>query len=719
MGWFDTQLRDRERLDQENFTDAFMRMAGAVLGTRDFERFWNEKEQTESALQQILKYYHIKTERIPDSVTSFHDALEYVMRPTGIMYRPVKLEAGWHKDAIGPMLTRRKKDGAVVALLPNRTGDFRHMRGEEADYEQDAICFYKPFPLRKLHVKDILSYMASVLSPADITLMVVTTSVITGLGLLLTKLTNLLLSGESENKSMTFLLTLFLFFACTSISSLLFTGAKNIALSRLNSKMTVSVQAATMMRILSLPTTFFKKYSSGELAERADHMSTLCSSILGALFTTGLTAVFSLSYIGQIFVYAPALVTPAITIIMITLIFTLVTTVLEAGWDKIVMEHEAKERGLVYALIGGVQKIRLAGAEKRAFSKWAHMYAHTANIIYNPGWFLKLNPVFSLAISLIGTIVLYATALTSRISLADYYSFNMAYGMVSGAFMALAGIANSVAQIKTVLTMVMPIMEAEPETAGTNNVVTKLSGSIELSHVSFRYEEESPMIIDDLSVRINPGQYVAIVGKTGCGKSTLLRLLLGFESPVRGSIYYDQKDIRSLDLKSLRQNIGVVMQNGKLFQGDIYSNIVVSAPQLSVEDAWDAAELAGMAEDIRNMPMGMFTMISEGAGGISGGQKQRLMIARAVAPKPKILFLDEATSALDNITQKHVSDALATLKCTRIVIAHRLSTIRQCDRILVLDAGKIVEEGTYEELIAKKGFFADLVERQRVNPDAE
>ncbi|MBR3642773.1 MAG: ATP-binding cassette domain-containing protein, partial [Parasporobacterium sp.] len=259
----------------------------------------------------------------------------------------------------------------------------------------------------------------------------------------------------------------------------------------------------------------------------------------------------------------------------------------------------------------------------------------------------------------------------------------------------------------------------EPETAGTNNVVTKLSGSIELSHVSFRYEEESPMIIDDLSVRINPGQYVAIVGKTGCGKSTLLRLLLGFESPVRGSIYYDQKDIRSLDLKSLRQNIGVVMQNGKLFQGDIYSNIVVSAPQLSVQDAWDAAELAGMAEDIRNMPMGMFTMISEGAGGISGGQKQRLMIARAVAPKPKILFLDEATSALDNITQKHVSDALATLKCTRIVIAHRLSTIRQCDRILVLDAGKIVEEGTFEELIAKKGFFADLVERQRVNPDAE
>ncbi len=719
MGWFDTQLRDRERLDQENFTDAFMRMAGAVLGTRDFERFWDEKEQTESALAQILKYYKIKTERIPDSITKFHDALEYIMRPTGIMYRPVKLQEGWHKDAVGPMLTKRKSDGAVVALLPNRTGDFRHMRAHESDYETDAICFYKPFPLRKMKTRDLLSYMSSVLSPADIALMVMTTLVITGLGLLLPKLTNLLMSNENENKSMIFLITLFVFFGCTSVSSLLFTGAKNIALSRINSKMTVSVQAATMMRILSLPTSFFKKYSAGELADRADHMNTLCSTILNALFTTALTAVFSLSYIGQIFVYAPALVTPAIAIILITLVFTILTTIVEADTEREIMEHEAKERGLSYALINGVQKIRLAGAEKRAFSKWAHKYAHTANIMYNLSWFLKLNPVISLAISLGGMIAIYACAVTSGISVADYYSFNVAYSMVSGAFLSLAGIANALAQVRTVMTMVSPILEAEPETSTNSSAVIRLNGAIELNHVSFRYEDDSPLIVDDLSMRITPGEYVAIVGKTGCGKSTLLRLLLGFENPTRGSIYYDQKDIRSLDLKSLRQNIGVVMQNGKLFQGDIYSNIVVSAPQLSVKDAWEAAEIAGMADDIREMPMGMFTMISEGAGGISGGQKQRLMIARAIAPRPKILFLDEATSALDNITQKHVSDALAELECTRIVIAHRLSTIRQCDRILVLDAGKIVEEGTYEELIAQKGFFADLVERQRVDPDAE
>lgn len=224
-----------------------------------------------------------------------------------------------------------------------------------------------------------------------------------------------------------------------------------------------------------------------------------------------------------------------------------------------------------------------------------------------------------------------------------------------------------------------------------------------------------PLIIDNLSLKIKAGQYIAIVGKTGCGKSTLLRLLLGFETPKKGAIYYDNKDLSTIDLKSLRRNIGVVMQNGKLMQGDIYSNIVVAAPWLKLDDAWEAAELAGIADDIRAMPMGMHTVISEGSGGISGGQKQRLLIARAIAPKPKIIMFDEATSALDNITQRRVSESLDKLKCTRIVIAHRLSTIRQCDRIIVLDKGKIIEDGNYDELITQNGFFAELIARQRLD----
>lgn len=222
-------------------------------------------------------------------------------------------------------------------------------------------------------------------------------------------------------------------------------------------------------------------------------------------------------------------------------------------------------------------------------------------------------------------------------------------------------------------------------------------------------------MLNDLSLKIRSGEYVAIVGRTGCGKSTLIRLLLGFEEPDKGAIYYDGRDLKSIDPRSLRKKMGVVTQDGQLFQGDIFSNITISAPQLSMEEAWEAAETAGIAEDIRNMPMGMHTIISEGQGGISGGQKQRLMIARAVAPKPRVLILDEATSALDNITQKQVTNSLDNLKCTRIVIAHRLSTIRACDRILLIDGGRIAEEGNYEQLIEMGGAFAKLVERQRLD----
>lgn len=379
------------------------------------------------------------------------------------------------------------------------------------------------------------------------------------------------------------------------------------------------------------------------------------------------------------------------------------------------MELSGKEDGMTYALITGIQKIKLAGAEKRAFARWGNLYAENARLAYSPPMFIRLNSVISLAISLAGTIIMYVMAVKSGISVADYYAFDTAYGMVSGAFASLAGIALTVAQIKPILNMVKPFFDAVPEVSDGKQVITRLSGGIELSNVSFRYSENMPLVVDDMSLKIRPGQYVAIVGKTGCGKSTLMRLLLGFEHPQKGAIYYDGRDLERIDLRSLRRRIGAVMQNGKLFQGDIYSNIVISAPWLSQEEAWEAAELAGIADDIRAMPMGMNTIISEGSGGISGGQRQRLMIARAIAPKPRILMFDEATSALDNITQKKISEALASLKCTRIVIAHRLSTIKQCDRIIVLDNGKIIEDGKYDELIEKNGFFAELVARQRLD----
>ena len=223
------------------------------------------------------------------------------------------------------------------------------------------------------------------------------------------------------------------------------------------------------------------------------------------------------------------------------------------------------------------------------------------------------------------------------------------------------------------------------------------------------------MLLDDVTLDIEPGEYVAIVGGTGCGKSTLMRLMLGFEKPEQGAIYYDDHDLKSLNVRGLRRKIGTVLQNGRLMQGSIFSNLSISKPDMTQEEAWDALQKAGLADDVRRMPMKLYTMMGENGAGLSGGQRQRLLIARALVGNPRVVFMDEATSALDNVAQAHTVRTLDALSCTRVVIAHRLSTIQNCSRIVVLDEGHIVEDGTYDELIALNGRFARLVERQRLD----
>lgn len=730
MGWFDEQIRARKKND-DAFAEAFANMASAITGKKG-AALNSDRAATKSAIDEILKYYHVKSREIPESITDRNEQLEYLMRPYGIMRRTVKLEGTWYRDAVGAMLGVLRESGKVVALLPAglsgysyydyETGKRRRINRRRALlFEEEAVAFYKPFPLKKMSLSSLAKYIVQSLSASDLVLIALATLAMSLVGMIAPALNKLLFGRVLESQSVRLLAGIAVFSVCVSVSTLLINAVKNMITARIETKLNIWVEAATMMRVMSLPADFFKTYSAGELSSRTSQVGALCRMLVSTVLSAGLTSVFSLIYISQIFAYAPTLVVPALIIILVTVVFSVVSSLVQMKLSTQQMELSGKESGMIYSLITGIQKIRLAGAEKRAFARWGNLYARSASLEYGPPLFIELNSVISLAISLTGTLVMYSLSVKSGISVADYYAFDTAYGMVSGAFMSLAGIALTAAQIKPVLTMVKPFFDAVPEVSDGKQVLTRLSGGIELNNVSFGYSDSMPPVIDNLSLKIRPGQYVAIVGKTGCGKSTLMRLLLGFEHPKKGAIYYDGRDLEKIELRSLRRRIGVVMQNGKLFQGDIYSNIVISAPWLSRQDAWDAAELAGIADDIRSMPMGMDTMISEGAGGISGGQRQRLMIARAIAPKPKILMFDEATSALDNLTQKKISQSLDSLKCTRIVIAHRLSTIRQCDWIIVLDQGKIIEDGRYQELIEKNGFFAELVARQRLDsvPETE
>ena len=728
MGWFDDQIEFRKKHERELLSDSFESIARSITG-RKINSAFKEGADISDAVSELLKYLGVKEKEVPPKIKGMEDRLDFLLSSSGVLYREVVLTKGWHTDAMGAMIATLREDGAVIALLPSDLGGYeftdphtgmrvRVNAAAEKRIGDEALCFYRPLPMRELKTRDLFRYMMDSLTSRDLAGFALAALAVTLIGMLVPRLNKILIGPvvATGSRQLLFAALSFLFFA--TLGSMLFSIIRALLLSRIRYKMYVSMGAASMMRILALPASSFKNYSAGELSQYLNYMDSLCGVIVDSVFSTGLTGVFSLIYLSQIFAFAPSLVWPSLIITLLTLAVSMASVAVQTRINAERMTLQAKERGLVYSLITGIQKIRLSGAENRAFAKWTTLFSQGASLTYNPPAIVRFSAVLTSAISLAGTAVMYYIAVRSRVTVADYYAFNAAYAYISSAFSALASVALSLAALKPTLQLIRPLLEAKPELSEGCETVTQLSGAIELSHITFGYDPEAKPLFDDLSLRIPARQYVAIVGRSGCGKSTLMRLLLGFEKPTRGAIYYDRKDLQKLDLHSVRRQIGTVMQDGKLFSGSIYENIVISAPTLKLADAWEAAEISGMADDIRSMPMGMHTILTEGGGSISGGQRQRLMIARAVAPKPRILMFDEATSALDNITQKKVSEALDAMKCTRIVIAHRLSTIRHCDRILVLDGGKIAEDGTYEELLAQNGLFAELVARQRLDTNA-
>ena len=726
MSWFDEQIHHRDLSDQEIMEDSLLHIASSVLGRGRARKLRDKQTAAQDALEEILKYYGIKSSGIRKEITDLEDQLEMYLQPHGLMWRRVDLKGKWYRDSMGPLLAFRKDNDNTVALLPGplfgyyyrdpETGTSHRINSKNASlFSEEGLCFYSPLPLKKLGVRDLLVYLAERLDAEDFIIFFVLALSVTLLGMLYTNITRALTGFVLESKDIPLLMGTAVFMISTVFASVLIDTCKQMMMSRINLKASISMDAAMMMRIMQMPPRFFRQYSSGELSTRYNAIRQFCDLLLGNIFSTGISAILSMLYITQIFFFARSLVGASLLIIAAGVIFSLLSGLIQMRVSRELMERSSKESGLSFALISGIQKIRLSGSEQRAVAKWGHAYADVAELSYNPPLLTRIGTAVSIAVNLIGTIALFFLAVKNNVTPSEYIAFNSAYGAVSASFGALTGTALAFAGIRPVLEVARPILETEPEASESRAPVSKLNGNIELSGVYFRYDPNMPWVIKGLNLKIRSGDYIAIVGTTGCGKSTLVRLLLGFEKPDKGAVYYDGKDVSNLDLHSLRRKIGTVTQDGTLFQGDIFSNITVSAPQMKLEDAWKAAELAGIADDIRAMPMGMQTQISEGQGGISGGQKQRLMIARAVVGKPKILILDEATSALDNRTQQQVAEALDQLKCTRIVIAHRLSTIKNCNRILVLNQGRIQEQGTYDELIAKNGFFADLIKRQRLD----
>lgn len=718
---FDSQLQKRLDYDRKAMADAFSDLL-SIIGAQKAGGMADEREvQLQSALESIFSALSLRVPDVPDELQEVELRLDYMLRPTGVMRRRVELKGKWWQSTMGPLLGSTK-NGDVVAILPGIWGYtfFDPAQGKKVRVNsktasllaREAFCFYRALPGKKLTVLDLVAFIFRSLSAADIISVLVISLLVSLLGMFTPYMTKQIFDSVIPSGTKGDLLPVGALLIGVTVGSSLFAMTRTLVLMRLRDKINHSVQGAAFARLFTLPVSFFKNYSAGEISRRAMSINTLTEMLSDTVLTSFLGALFSFIYIFQMAGFAPVLVGPALLFIIALLGVTIITGPVRQKYSRQLMELAAKLDGMVFGLLSGIQKIKLAGAERRAFAKWAGKYKDMGRLRYNPPLLLPLSNAISGLIMLGGTIMLYYVAGSRGVAPSDYIAFNVAYATVSGALLSLGSAAVSLANIKPYLEMVRPILEAVPEFDETKKQVTSLSGAIEVSNVSFRYAEDGPWVLDSVSFQVKPGEYLAIVGKSGSGKSTLMRLLLAFETPHSGAIYYDGYDLQALDVRSVRQCIGVDLQDSRLFPGSIYANIAISAPWSTLEDAWEAARLAGVDEDIRAMPMGMHTLVSEGGGGLSGGQKQRIVIARAIISKPSILLFDEATSALDNITQEQVIRSLATLQCTRIVIAHRLSTVRDCDRILVLDKGSIVEEGSFEELMAKKGLFYEFAARQ-------
>ena len=726
--WMESQIEARSKYDSEMTERAYAELAASVSGYGAAPRIIvDDIAQTDGAAKACLAYIGVEAGEVPPNIVDFDERIDWLCRPTGTMRRNVRLEGDWWKKAFGAMVGHLDT-GEAVPLLPHGIHGYHYLEpGTNRKVkvnamtawriQSEAVLFYLPLPAKPLKTTDLVAFIARVFNRNDYFLVLVAAAAAALIGLALPWANQVAFSVVAPSGQARLILPIAALLLGVVVSTALINACRSLVMSRVSMKLDVVAEAATFARILALPTSFFKEYSSGNLGNRVSTVTMLAQQLADIVLGAALTALLSTVYIIQIGTFTPVLVLPALVIALVQAAFMVIATLLTMRYESETMEANAKLSGEVTALLNGVQKIKLAGAEDRAFAKWAHSYANYARPAYNRPALVRSLPAVVTLVGLLGTIVIYYLAGSNSVAIADYMAFSAAFGQVTASFAALAEMAGQFAQINPMLDMVAPILEATPEIAEGKPSVESLSGGIEVSGVSFRYGEDLPYVLNDLSFNIKPGEYVALVGRSGCGKSTIVRLLLGFEEPERGAVYFDQYDVQRVDLRSLRQHVGVVMQDGKLFMGDIANNITISTPSATLDDAWSAAELAGLADDIRKMPMGMQTLVTEGSGGVSGGQRQRIMIARAICGQRRVLIFDEATSALDNVTQKHVSDSLDSLKCTRVVVAHRLSTVKNCDRILVVDGGKIAEEGTYDELIAKNGLFAELVERQRLDKE--
>lgn len=654
------------------------------------------------------------------------DPIAAIAAASRVRYRRVALKGDWWTGDNGPLVAALTEGGEWVALLPRRGGYDLFDPGSGVTVPLDetwlarlqpfAIMFYRSLPDRALRLRDIASFVTR--GRGDDFVLILLLGLLGGLlGMVTPIATGALVDNLIPAADVGSVWQMVGALIAAAVATALFELTRSVAALRIEGKVGSSLQAALWDRVLKLPVPFFRNYSAGDLALRINGVNTvrraLSRTTIGILLN-GLFSVFSLLLL---FYYSPPLALVACGLVTVALLLTLLIGLVKLGYERQVSAVGGRLSSLVFQYLSGIAKLRMGAAESRAFANWAEVFAQYRGLKFRAQHWANIEHTLLNGYTTLATAVLFAAiglwlarGAESRLSAGDFIAFSAAFGTFFAGLVALAETLLQTLSLVPMFERAKPILETVPESDDGKGHAGELLGGLELANVSFQYGD-GPEIVKGVSFSIRPGGYIALVGPSGAGKSTLLRLLLGFEKPTTGAIYYDHQDLATVDIQSVRRQLGVVLQNGQLIPGDIFTNIV-GASTLSLDDAWRAARMVGLDEDINQMPMGMHTVIGEGSSTLSGGQRQRILIARAIVHRPRLIFFDEATSALDNRTQAIVTRSLEQLRVTRVVIAHRLSTIINADRIIVLRNGQVEQIGDYATLIAQPGLFADLSRRQ-------
>lgn len=725
------RLRDRQRLNRQVTAEALGELA-STLNSQD-GNFFLEGTPLLVAAGAVGRAMGVKI-RPPSSSENLKrvkEPLEAIVRASRIRMRRVLLRDNWWDSDSGPIVAYTQQDNRPVALLPVSATryeifdpvEYTRVKVDEhiaATLTPVAYMFYRSLPNKALQAIDIARFTLKG-HGRDLLLILFTGIAVTLLGMVTPYATSIIIDNAIPDSDRGLLLQIGLGLLVAALGTSLFQLAQGFALLRIETAGDASTQAGVWDRLLNLPVSFFQQYTTGDLLSRISSVSTIRRQLSGRTLINFITNFFALFYLGQLFYYNYKLAFIAVAVAIIALTITTISGVLLLSKVRPLLELRGSIFGQIVQLINGISKLRIAGAEERAFASWSKNYTRQVKLELSTQrvedavvLFNTVMPIVTSGILFWFTIKLLNDFQTSEgigLSLGTFLAFNTAFNNFTRGTTNLSNTVTEIFQVIPQWQRTQPILGTIPEVDLTKADPGKLIGNITVEHITFRYRSDGPLTLDDVSISVAPGEFIALIGGSGSGKSTILRLLLGFETPQAGSIYYDGQDLSGLDVDAVRRQLGVVLQNGQLNSASIFENIAGGA-QITLDEAWEAARMSGLADDITAMPMQMHTVVSEGGGNLSGGQRQRLLIARALALKPRILLFDEATSALDNRTQAIVSESLDKLQVTRIAIAHRLSTIRNAHRIYVLQSGRVVQQGTFQELAAVEGLFAQLMARQ-------